>query len=51
MHLEEVEQIVEVHARGLVEALPNEVGQLVSVLAHGGHANRPRPVEVKVAKL
>lgn len=49
--LQEVEGFVERVMRLVVQAVGSEERQLVRVLAHGGHADRRRVVEIHVRQL
>jgi hypothetical protein len=50
-HLQEVEEIVKVKVRRLVQALPDEICQLVRVLAWSRYSDGSRPIEVKMTEL
>jgi hypothetical protein len=49
--LKVVKNLLQLLARLPVEALPHQEGQLVGVLAGGGHPHSPWPVVVQVGQL
>ena len=51
LKLEVVEDLLQLLAGLPVEALPHQEGQLVGILAGGGHPHSPWPVVVQVGKL